>query len=491
MEIRPGGRWRYELKNRRFSWYADADADPAGTRPSFTGLAQDAGSGLFHPDDQEECKAAFRKAIETRQPFFIRHRVLRPSGSYAMFGSFGSVDCTPDGKPVALVAVAFEYSRGAEISIAEVRARELENLFAEITDIVERRDSHGQFLYVSRGVKRVLGYDQQELVGSNAFDLVHPDDVASARLSLRGLTTTGASTTLTYRVRHKEGHWVWLESKVRAPAISTNGYPEEITAVSRDITSRKRVEEELTTAYARAEAASATKSRFLANMSHELRTPLNAIIGFSDIIRRELFGAVGSARYKEYAQLIHESGGHLLDLINDILDMSKIEAGKLDLRFEAIDLEDLVRSSLKLLEPRASEGKLVLCAEIANERAFVQADRRAIKQIILNLLTNAIKFTPPGGTVTVSIEALSDGAVMQVRDTGIGIAEKDLPRITLPFEQATHDPLLAHGGSGLGLALVQSLVNLHMGTLKIDSVPGAGTCVTVFLPGDPRSRKVA
>jgi PAS domain S-box-containing protein len=488
--IRGIGHWRYDLQARALEWQADPTLGPsAGT--DFVAQIDDFGLPLVHADDQAECRKILRGAIDSKQPFFMRCRIMRQTGTYAVCESFGVVEMDA-GEAVALSAVGYEITKPPGAEMAQNNALELQELFSEISDIVERRDARGHYLYVSPAVKRVLGYDPHELVGlKNWLELVHPDDVPNVFTSIRVLNTPGASTTLTYRLSHKDGHWVWLESKIRVLMMGPNGLPAETAAVARDITARKRAEEELNAAYARAEAASATKSRFLANMSHELRTPLNAIIGFSDIIRRELFGAIGSARYKEYSQLIHESGGHLLDLINDILDMSKIEAGKFDLRFEAIDLDDLVHSSLKLLEPRAGEAKLVLNAELSEDKPFVQADRRAIKQILLNLLTNAIKFTPPGGMVTVSVGAMSDGVAMQVRDTGIGIAEKDLNRITLPFEQATHDPLLTQAGSGLGLALVQSLVNLHMGTLKIDSVPGQGTCVTVFLPADPRSRKAA
>jgi PAS domain S-box-containing protein len=365
---------------------------------------------------------------------------------------------------------------------------ELQEIFAEMSDFIIRADRHGNTGYVSPSIKRVLGYDATEMPTLN---MIHPDDVKAVLKATESLRAVGEEVVMAHRMMHRDGHWVWIESTARALLMSADGHVAELVIVSRDITERKRAEEELAAAYARAEAASATKSRFLANMSHELRTPLNAIIGFSEIIRRELFGAVGAARYKEYAQLIQDSGGHLLDLINDILDMSKIEAGKFDLRFEALDLDDLIRSSLKLVETRAQQAKLMLALEMGGEKPHIHADRRAIKQVLLNLLTNSIKFTPPGGVVTISLRRLTDGVALQVRDTGIGIAEKDLPRITLPFEQVTHDPLLAQAGSGLGLALVQSLVTLHMGTLKIDSVPGEGTIVTVFLPIDPRSRKAA
>jgi PAS domain S-box-containing protein len=484
------GRWRYEFATQTHSW-----SDSVGRYIGHEGhqrVVGDFGLTELHPEDLGPVKAIFEKAIADKSSFFFRCRSRGKNGQYRLFETYAFVEMDRNGDPAAVVGISYDVTQADEtIKTLRRNVDELQELFAEITDYIIRVDARGNIQYVSPSITRVLGYEPKELVKENSLALAHPDDIDFVLNAVRSLRTVGESISLPHRVLHQDGHWVWIEAKVRVLQIGPKGYPSETVSVCRDITARKQAEEELAAAYARAEAASATKSRFLANMSHELRTPLNAIIGFSDIIKRELFGAVGSARYKEYAQLIQDSGGHLLDLINDILDMSKIEAGKFDLRFEPVDLEDVISASLKLLEPRAQQAKLILTAELSGEKPHIQADRRAIKQILLNLLTNSIKFTPPGGVVTASLQTLTDGVALQVRDTGIGIAEKDLPRVTLPFEQVTHDPLLAQAGSGLGLALVQSLVNLHMGTLKIDSATGEGTLVTVFLPSDPRSRRAA
>ncbi|HLK26630.1 MAG TPA: ATP-binding protein [Caulobacteraceae bacterium] len=236
----------------------------------------------------------------------------------------------------------------------------------------------------------------------------------------------------------------------------------------------------------RAESANKAKSEFLANMSHELRTPLNAINGFSEIMVGEMFGPMGDARYKEYAQDILSSGQHLLALINDILDMSKIEAGKMNLRFEPMALCDVVEDAGRLMRNRAETGGLELEVNLP-PLPDIEADYRAIKQVVLNLLSNALKFTPNGGLVRVGAELLrgdgsGDRVRLFVRDTGIGISASDLDRLARPFEQIESQHSKTQQGTGLGLALTKSLVELHHGVLELSSEPGAGTTVSVTLP---------
>jgi len=238
----------------------------------------------------------------------------------------------------------------------------------------------------------------------------------------------------------------------------------------------------------RAEEANHSKSEFLANMSHELRTPLNAINGFSDIMKKEMFGPLGDPRYKEYVNDILFSGQHLLSLINDILDMSKIEAGKMTLNTEALQMSDMISQVIRIVRGRADENRLKLVYEdqIMPE---IEADPRAVKQILLNLTTNAIKFTPEGGVVTIAVEAKSAGLIIRVSDTGIGISEEDIERLAQPFEQIDSQHSRKHEGTGLGLALSKSLVELHGGNFKIQSVVGQGTTVIFTLPNKPPAAK--
>ncbi len=231
----------------------------------------------------------------------------------------------------------------------------------------------------------------------------------------------------------------------------------------------------------RAETANRSKSEFLANMSHELRTPLNAVIGFSEIMSQELFGPLGAAKYSEYAFDIGKSGQFLLDVINDILDMSKIEAGRVELELSDVDLRSVLEDVLRLVGPRAVEGKINLKLDLI-EGPRIYADRRALKQVFINLISNAIKFTPEHGSVTVKASATQQGVNIQIIDTGIGIPQRDIQKLGRPFEQVENQFTKSKGGSGLGLAISKSLIDLHGGNLNITSKEGQGTTVHVELP---------
>ena len=231
----------------------------------------------------------------------------------------------------------------------------------------------------------------------------------------------------------------------------------------------------------RAEEANQTKSKFLANMSHELRTPLNAIIGFSEIMGSGLFGCLGSEKYQEYCHDILTSGHYLLEVINDILDMSKIEAGRMRLEMEPLDLGKTVHESLRVVSGRASEKRLTLNADVQDSVPLL-ADRRAIKQILVNLLSNAVKFTPDGGRVIVRNRIVNDSVVLMIADTGIGIAPHSLARLGQPFEQVESSLTKTYHGSGLGLAIAKSLTGLHGGSMHMRSKPGEGTVIRVTLP---------
>jgi two-component system, cell cycle sensor histidine kinase PleC len=231
----------------------------------------------------------------------------------------------------------------------------------------------------------------------------------------------------------------------------------------------------------RAESANRSKSEFLANMSHELRTPLNAVIGFSEIMSQEMFGPIGTPKYVEYALDIRKSGQFLLDVINDILDMSKIEAGRTELEFSQVELGSMLEEVLRLVGPRAAEGGIEMKQNLKKTPAFT-ADRRALKQVLINLLSNAIKFTPDGGSVTLESWTAEERIHVQIIDTGIGIPQRDIEKLGRPFEQVENQFTKSKGGSGLGLAISKSLVDLHGGTVNIASKEGVGTTVTVSVP---------
>jgi signal transduction histidine kinase len=240
---------------------------------------------------------------------------------------------------------------------------------------------------------------------------------------------------------------------------------------------------QLTSAKEQAELADRTKSEFLANMSHELRTPLNAIIGFSEIIKDEAFGPVGKTRYRDYAEDIHDSGQHLLDLINDILDLSKVESGTDELREENVDIQEFVGSVMALVKGRATKGGIELETVLEDGLPTLRVDKRKLKQILVNLLTNAIKFTLAGGKVTLRAWCCAeDGHIFQVVDTGIGIALEDIPKALAPFQQIDSSLNRKFEGTGLGLPLTKCLVELHGGSLDLQSQVGVGTTVTARFP---------
>ncbi len=260
---------------------------------------------------------------------------------------------------------------------------------------------------------------------------------------------------------------------------------EYVVKLKLEFKNRLRAEAELRVAKEQAEFASRSKSEFLANMSHELRTPLNAIIGFSEMMRLETFGPVGGAQYREYVRDIHESGTHLLSLINDILDLSKIEAGEFELKEEAVDVARAVSACRRSIKVRAKEGGLTLTTRLSGELPRLRSNERAVKQIILNLLSNAVKFTPAGGKVTVHAEIEEEGCfALSVSDTGIGIGADDIPKLFTPFSQVDSSVTRKHEGTGLGLSLVKSLVEMHGGTIKLESELGNGTIATVRFPAE-------
>jgi signal transduction histidine kinase len=252
-------------------------------------------------------------------------------------------------------------------------------------------------------------------------------------------------------------------------------------AVLRDITAFKKAEGELLGAKRAAEEASAQKSDFLAKISHEIRTPLNAIIGFAEVMLEERFGPVGNERYKDYLKDVHASGEHVISLVNDLLDLAKIEAGRLDLTFTGVNLNDLVSATVSLLQPQAARDRIVMRMSFAPKLPPVVADERSMRQIVLNLVSNAIKFTDAGGQVIVSTAVTDRGEVaFRVRDTGIGMTEQEVEAALEPFRQLATSR--RRGGTGLGLPLTKALVEANRGALQIASHPNEGTLVEVIFP---------
>jgi PAS domain S-box-containing protein len=360
----------------------------------------------------------------------------------------------------------------------------------EATDIVILFTPDGRIHTATPALGKVLGRTADEFADDRILSLVHPEDRADFT-RFRKLPGRGEVVTGTHRFQHADGHYIWLETELRSVFDGAADKPVFVISATRDVTARKTTEREILAAQQRAETANRAKSRFLANMSHELRTPLNAIIGFTELMRRHTFGPLGCERYEEYATLIYDSGQLLLDLISDMLDMAKIEAGKLELNCEPVDFCGTVEDCVRMLRDRAENGGLELGVSLPKKALIAHADKRAVKQILLNVLTNAIKYTPAGGYVGVSVRSENGYAILAVSDTGIGIPKDELPRLGNPFEPGNSDPMVAKGGVGLGLALVRALVEKHGGRLLIESEEGAGTTVTAAFPISEAKRSAA
>ena len=449
---------------------------------------------LVHPDDRNALLTQFLDAFETRETLLCTSRFLGGDGNYRHIKTYAYAEPGARGEIGALVGLAEDVTQEVMAREALERSEAKYRLIAEeASDIIHHISPDARILYVSPSVEGVLGY-APDLVDHFAkfVGFVHPDDMKRLYKGFDVFMREEMMLRTDYRFQHKDGHYMWLETTMRA-VREADGTLKEIISMTRDMSERKKHELQLLEARERAEAANRTKSRFLANMSHELRTPLNAIIGFSDMLKMEMFGKLGNPRYVEYAQLINQSGGLLLDLISDILDMSKIEAGKYDLHREIVDVTDVVTQATKLVAGRADATGLRLDVDISDEAKAipVYADSRALTQILLNLLSNAVKFTPTGGRVTVKVTPVAGGIRFIVSDTGRGIAKEHIPRLAHAFEQVSNDAELSKQGTGLGLALVRSLAELHGGQILIESEIDKGTSVSVDIPVDVRVTQAA
>jgi signal transduction histidine kinase len=282
-----------------------------------------------------------------------------------------------------------------------------------------------------------------------------------------------------FRLTRRDGSTVWVDT--RAALANWNGKPASLSWMS-DISDRKKIEDELIRSKETAELANRAKTEFLANMSHELRTPLNAIIGFAEVIKDEMFGPNAMTRYSGYAQDIHSSGMHLLTLINDILDLAKLEAGKLDLHEEDVSLPELVGECLTIIRSRAQKSGVELVTMMDFGVSALHCDARAVKQVLLNFLSNAVKFTPEGGSVITRVERVRDGIAISVSDNGIGMTPEQIEVAMSPFGQIDSKVARQHKGTGLGLPISKQLVELHGGTLSVESTEGEGTTMTATFP---------
>jgi PAS domain S-box-containing protein len=468
----------------------------SGQCEQFTGMKAEVFLGktrqeLIANDPNDPSLRRHLEDLEARRPFRdFEYTFVSASGERLYFRI--------NGKPMFDAAGRFQGYRGSGANITErKRVQEALAQLKHQNDLILRSagegiyglDTQGQTTFINPAALKMIGWEVEDLIGKPQHDILHhtkpdgrpyPREECPIYAAFRDGSVHHASDEVFWR---KDGSSFPVEY-VSAP-IRERGEIIGAVVVFRDISDQKRAEEAMLVAREQAEGANRIKSEFLANMSHELRTPLNAIIGFSEIIKGETFGPIGSSQYLEYAGDINESGQHLLDLINDILDLSKVESGTDELREEIIEIPEIIRSILILVRGRAQKGNVQLELDVPDDAPALLADQRKLKQILINLLSNAIKFTLAGGKVTLRAWSRAEsGYVFQVIDTGIGIAFKDIPKALAPFQQIDSQLDRKFEGTGLGLPLSKSLIEMHGGSLDLQSQAGVGTTVTVRFPAE-------
>jgi PAS domain S-box-containing protein len=387
-------------------------------------------------------------------------------------------------QPAAQPAADEQQSKAAEMSLRRIAAenRDLETILDTATDGVLMLDRAGRVLSANRSAEALFGYDDAEIAELSLEDLLAPESRCRVLDHLDRLARNGGPESLD---AGREAIGLVRQGGL-VPLYITMGRisdGEKLCAVLRDITAWKRTEEELINAKQEAEKASTAKSEFLAKVSHEIRTPLNAIIGFSEVMMDERFGPVGNERYRQYLKDIHSSGGHLISLLNDLVDLSKIEAGKLELTFVSVSLNDIVQQCVAVMQEQANRERVIIRTSLPTSLPQVLADARSVRQIALNLLSNSIRFTGPGGQVIVSTALTDDHeVVLRVRDTGHGMSEKELQTALEPFRQIATAAHWGVSGLGLGLPITKALAEANHARFHITSKLEDGTLVEVAFP---------
>ena len=406
---------------------------------------------------------------------YLPHALTSPD-QQSTLAALGIVSATLYAAGLALGAELLVRTGASLLHAEEDRHRLLAH---SMTDVVIRHGRNGSVLSAPQAAESIVGVQASELLGNGLFDRVHVADRPAYLAALADAASLNEERSLELRIRCGAGQFRWVDMRC-LPRESGAG-EREVIAVLRDISERKSQDRAIETARAESERADAAKIRFIATMSHELRTPLNAIIGFSDMLTNESL-ELDPRRKLEYAKLINDSGHHLLSVVNGILDVSKMENGNFEITPEPFTPAPAIESCADLLALKAQDAGVELTMRIAPDLPDVAADRRAFNQILINLISNAVKFTPRGGRVTVSARCDGPKLAVTVEDTGVGIGESDLPRLGEAFFQGRASYDRRHDGTGLGLSIVKGLVHLHGGEVDIKSRLGEGTRVTVRLP---------
>jgi PAS domain S-box-containing protein len=459
---------------------------------------------LLHPDDIAQRNEAIRAHLEGGKPYDIEYRIRRGDGEWRWIRSRGEAIRDDKGTPIRMAGSLSDVHdhRAAETALVDaldnLRESEgrLSSLIANIPGVIYRDayDEAWTEMFINEGIAQLTGYPATDFVigGPRTYaSIILPEDREGVARTVRAAVERRQPFTVEYRIHHRDGsqRWVWERGQA---VYDPDGRVLHLDGCIFDISDRKQFESELRKAKDAAEAANEAKSQFLAHMSHELRTPLNAIIGFSEVMESEIFGPLGSRQYRDYAADIHRSGTHLLGVINDILDLSKIEAGHQDLHEEDCDIDDIVADALRLIADRAMTSGVELERQVQPNLPFLRADSRMVKQILLNLLSNAVKFTPAGGRIKLLADMqANDGIRFTVSDTGIGIPPDQIRRVLEPFVQVEGTFSRRYAGTGLGLPLSKAFAERHGAALEIHSSLGAGTTITVSFPQERSVRKAS
>jgi two-component system cell cycle sensor histidine kinase PleC len=499
------GLWDWDLARGRIFW-SQSMFEILGMQGKDDLLSFGEVSSLVHPDDVQLYALATELAESRVTAIDHAFRMRHANGQWVWLRARCELVPQPDDNGLHLIGIAVDITEQKTLVERTVAAdMRLRDAIETIPEAFVLWDADNRLVLCNSNFQELHNLPDEAITVGASYESVV---AAGSQPVVRNKITTGGPAVpgaRTFEAQLEDGRWLHISER----RTKDGGY----VSVGTDITALKTHEEklvesegrliatiadlrasqqrlgELAEKYAaektRAEEASQAKSKFLANMSHELRTPLNAIIGFSEIMESGMFGPLGADKYVEYCSDIRGSGQYLLDVINDVLDMAKIEAGRLRLEPEHLALEPLIGQTIRVVSGRAEEKSVTLMSHIAPDLAL-DADRRAVKQIALNLLSNAVKFTAEGGCVTLRGKKVKDCVLLGIADTGIGIARDALKRLGRPFEQVEGQLAKTHQGSGLGLAIAKSLIELHGGRMRIRSRVGEGTMVLVWLPVKPR-----
>jgi two-component system cell cycle sensor histidine kinase PleC len=497
------GLWDWDLARGRIFWshsmFAILGLDPKDDLMTFGEV-----NALVHPEDIDLYEIATQLADSKTRAIDHAFRMHHASGKWVWLRARCELVRQPGEPGLHLIGIAVDVTEQKSLVEKTVAADlRLRDAIETIPEAFVLWDANNRLVLCNSNFQALHDLPDGAIAAGTSFE----DVVAAGRKHVIRTKVTADELAIpgarTFEAQLDDGHWLHISERrtkdggyVSVGTDITNlklnekkllSSEKRLIATVEDLRQSQQQLTELAEKYAeeknRAEDANQTKSKFLANMSHELRTPLNAIIGFSEIMESGMFGALGADKYHEYCRDIRQSGQYLLDVINDVLDMSKIEAGRLKLTAEDVDLDRILADAMRVVSVRGQEKDITLSSRIAPGIKF-KADRRALKQIALNLLSNSVKFTPVNGRITVRGRRTKSCITIAISDTGIGIPKDALKKLGRPFEQVESQLTKTHHGSGLGLAIAKSLTELHGGTMQIRSKVGQGTLVVVRLPAD-------